>query len=285
MVTLGEAITQSSIEDAFEAVLKCCKQKKIKNLKVDRINYKLKGETPFSIISQRSKAKIIITLKLVETEESVNSTKIEIYDLNEHTVEFVPDGSFINPFQKCLKNLIPLKSKFELRFTEPNDKYSIPSDKGRKSRQKIFAVILLGAIVVIPLIGLAMPESNISKFLDEQARIEQEKAVVIDKEKEAIKLVQNYKGTDGSGSTINETIATIIVVSYAGEDIFNHPSTKFGWSAIKKYGSPEVYDVYFDWSSYDGSKTFHFLADFKNNKVWQVDDLSSTILKIVDAEG
>ena len=148
MVTRGQTIVDSPIEGVFEMVLKCCNEKKIKNLEVDIANFQLKGETPFSMISQRSKAKIIIKLKSLETEQSKNSTKIEIYDYNDHLVETVPDDSFIQPFQKCLENLIPIKSKFELDLVELKDKYSTNQTKSRKSRQKAFAVFAISLIAL-----------------------------------------------------------------------------------------------------------------------------------------
>jgi hypothetical protein len=265
-------------------VLKCCKEKNIKNLKVDRINYRLKGETPYSLIAQRSTAKIIIKLRSVETEQSKNSTQIEIYDFNDHIVELVPDSSFINSFQKCLETLIPLKSKFELDVTEYKDKDSAIRIKRKKSRQKLFAVILISAFVIIPLASLTTPESNFSKFLAEQEQNQNETFVLGEKQKEAIQIVQNYRGTDGTGSTINEAIVSIILVSYGDADIFDHPSTKYGWDSLRNIESPQVYDVYFHWKSFDGSKSFHFMVDYENNKIWPTDELSSNIINIVNSE-
>ncbi len=133
--------------------------------------------------------------------------------------------------------------------------------------------------------GSEKSQSDTPKLLKEPAQKQNEGFFLTDKEEKALRFVQNYRGTDGSGSTINEAIVTIIVVSYGGTEIFDHPKTEYGWSAIKDYFNPGVYDVYFDWISYDGEKTFHFVADSEQNRVWSTDELTSDIIKIVNSEG
>ena len=102
---------------------------------------------------------------------------------------------------------------------------------------------------------------------------------------DAIKTVQNYKGKDGTGSTLIEAIALIVQLFYFDEDIVNHPSTKMGWDALLNVELLNgIYDVYFDFKTYDRNEEFHFLVDTKSNEVWAGNSLGSEVLKLLDAD-
>ena len=103
--------------------------------------------------------------------------------------------------------------------------------------------------------------------------------------RQAIKLVQNFKGTDESGSTVTETIVSIIRIAYGGEQIFDNPSTKFSWDGLRSFTvTRNVYDVYVDFKAYDGSKEFHFIVDMDDKTIWAGDELASIILDVVESE-
>jgi len=102
----------------------------------------------------------------------------------------------------------------------------------------------------------------------------------------AIKLVQNFKGTDESGSTVTEAIVLIIRTAYGTEPIFDNPSTKFSWDGLRSFeSSGNIYDVYADFKAYDGSKEFHFIVDMDTGTIFAGNELASNILKIVESEG
>ena len=102
---------------------------------------------------------------------------------------------------------------------------------------------------------------------------------------DAIKLVQNFKGTDESGSTVTETIVLIIRTAYGSERIFDNPSTKFTWDGLRSFTTPgNIYDVYVDFKAYDGSKEFHFIVDMDDKTIWAGDELTSVILDVVESE-
>jgi len=121
---------------------------------------------------------------------------------------------------------------------------------------------------------------GIKYFSDESQDTEQPR-----KDLAAISFVQNYAGNDNSGSTVTETISAIITLAYRNEGIVNNPSTSMSWDSLPKFGSgPNIYDVYFDFKTYDGSKEFHFVADLDKEKVWAGNAIASDILKVVENE-
>jgi len=101
----------------------------------------------------------------------------------------------------------------------------------------------------------------------------------------AIKLVQDFRGTDKSGSTVTETIVSIIRIAYGNEPIFDNLSTKFSWDGLRSFETTgNSYDVYVDFKAYDGSKEFHFIVDIDTNTIWAGNELGSVILDIVESE-
>lgn len=147
--------------------------------------------------------------------------------------------------------------------------------RGLAKRSNLITIIVVFVLVwgitgLLPMIS-DLPEKSVS--------------TVSENELKAIKIVQNYKVLDGEGSTVLETIATVITLTYLGQDIANHPSTSMSWDALVniKRGFP-IYDVYFDFKTYDNKKEFHFVADVNSGQVWGSDELSVNLLQVVDNE-
>lgn len=129
-------------------------------------------------------------------------------------------------------------------------------------------------------------EPNQNKVSSQPTKSSSSKSsLVSEKELEAIRIAQNYKGKDNTGSTLTEAIALLVQLSYLNEDIINNPSTSMGWDALKsmKHGLG-IYDVYFDFKTYDRNEEFHFLVDINSKEVWAGNSLASEILKLVDTD-
>lgn len=103
--------------------------------------------------------------------------------------------------------------------------------------------------------------------------------------RQAIKLVQDFRGTDESGSTVTETVVSVIQIAYGNEPIFDNLSTKFSWDGLRSFDTPgNAYDVYIDFKAYDGNLEFHFIVDMDSKTIWAGNELASNILKVVEAE-
>jgi hypothetical protein len=144
-----------------------------------------------------------------------------------------------------------------------------------KLKKGEIAWIISGILIVVLIAAYGVKYLSNEPQKNEQSR----------KDLEAIHFVQNYAGKDNSGSTVTETISLIITLAHKNEDIVNNPSTSMGWDSLRKLGSgPNVYDVYFDFKTYDGSREFHFVADLDKKEVWAGNVLASDILKVVENE-
>lgn len=148
--------------------------------------------------------------------------------------------------------------------------------RGLAKRSNLITIIVV-FVLVWGITGLLPMVSDLS---------EKSISTVSENDLEAIKIVQNYKGQDGEGSTVLETIATVVTLTYLGQDIANHPSTSMRWDAVVNIerGFP-IYDVYFDFKTYDNKKEFHFVTDVNSGQVWGSDELSVNVLQVVDNEG
>ncbi len=120
--------------------------------------------------------------------------------------------------------------------------------------------------------------------VQEEPAIEEEEVNELMSERiEAIRLVQGYRGADETGSTIVETIVTMIVLAYPDEDILDNPGTEFGWIALWKPAlGDDVYEVRFDFKTYREETSFSFLVDLGTLEVWPANELGSDVLEIVD---
>ena len=139
-------------------------------------------------------------------------------------------------------------------------------------------IIIISFMFAISIISIPLlhESSDVDKSLD------------VDKSKDwivVIETVQNYQGNDGTGSTLIEVISIIVQVSYPKEDIVNHPLTKMSWDALPNVRTGNgIYDVYFDFKTYDQQEEFHFLFDTNTGNVWAGNSVGSDILKILDAD-
>lgn len=110
-------------------------------------------------------------------------------------------------------------------------------------------------------------------------------SLISEKGLEAIRIAQDYKGKDNSGSTVTEIIALLVQLSYLNEDIVNHPATSMGWDALQSMKHEVgIYDVYFDFKTYERSEEFHFLVNVNSEEVWSGNSLASEVLKLLDAD-
>ncbi len=100
---------------------------------------------------------------------------------------------------------------------------------------------------------------------------------------QAISLVQNYKGSSGTGYSIVQVVTLIINVAYPGEDIFGNPSTEHGWVALRDYTqNGNVWKVEFDFKTYRENVGIAWYANMDTHAVYSGDTTAKNILDIVN---
>lgn len=135
---------------------------------------------------------------------------------------------------------------------------------------------LIVTVIVIAAISLNLPDNNISPELPSFFK----GLPPSFKESEAIHLVQNYVGKDGSGYTVIQSI----MYAYDVEDIvLNSPISSGNWESKQTFNStPNVYDVLFRFQTDDGEKKFYFIADLDSKQVYAGNEIASNILQFMD---
>lgn len=122
------------------------------------------------------------------------------------------------------------------------------------------------------------------RIQEEREKTEQEKK--LDTEEEVLEFIQNYKGKDNTGLTLDETLGTLMNVLYPGEDILSSPSTTGYYVASRDYDK-EISDRYWKVEvkiqTYRETTYFEWIIDTETNLVYPGDELSKSVLDILDS--
>lgn len=130
-----------------------------------------------------------------------------------------------------------------------------------------FIIIVIGAI--------ANSSSNTSTNTDSSN--------VINQDKQAISLVQNYKGSNGNGLSIAQIITFIIVAAYPNENILDNPSTQHGWIALRDYDQQgNVWKVEFDFKTYRENVGIVWFVNMDTHSVYSGDTTAKNILDMTN---
>ena len=110
--------------------------------------------------------------------------------------------------------------------------------------------------------------------------------IKLDTEEEVLEFIQNYRGKDNVGLTLDELLITLMNAAYPGEDILSSPSTTGYYIASQDYDK-EISDRYWKVEimieTYRETVYFEWVVDTETNLVYPGDDESKSVLDILDA--
>lgn len=122
------------------------------------------------------------------------------------------------------------------------------------------------------------------RIQEEIKKAEQEKK--LNTEEEVLKFIQNYKGKDNAGLTLDETLGTLMNAAYPGEDILSSPSTTGYYIASRDY-EKEISDRYWKVEvkiqTYRETSYFEWIVDTETNSVHPGDEGGKSVLDILDS--
>jgi hypothetical protein len=152
-------------------------------------------------------------------------------------------------------------------------------DGGFSLKQKVVAITLVAMIAAI----IASVTSNDTEENVQKSAYD----IELEKQQEAIKAVAEYRGKDGKGETLLETLSVIINVTYSNEDIFENPSTQVDWYAFEDpmIRDKSVYKVGFVFETYRESVEYIWYYDPSTKQISAGDKHAKSILDTLDAFG
>jgi len=121
----------------------------------------------------------------------------------------------------------------------------------------IFSIAGLSVIIIIASIFLLGP------IQDNNNSVETEQ-----KEKQAIEIVQSYRGIDGKGENMLDAFRAAFDEVYPGEDIVGHPGTKIFWSAFEDIPFSNTYQVHLEIKTPQENSLFVWKVNLDDKKVW-----------------
>ncbi|HET6517574.1 MAG TPA: hypothetical protein VFG25_05065 [Nitrosopumilaceae archaeon] len=158
---------------------------------------------------------------------------------------------------------------------------------------RVYIAGIIAAVVMAGIIGIVgfSNDSDIKKnsktrtILEENPEIELHNAAeeLTEKEKLAIKLVQQHNGQDGEGENIAYLLGKIISSKYS-DDLIYDPETDLGWSAYEDPDNPELYGVAFDFKSDIDDFSFLWYVDLQDKVIYAVGGGAQELLNIVDSK-
>lgn len=155
------------------------------------------------------------------------------------------------------------------------------------------AIAVIGGIVIVGVIfsilayqgvlpnDIFTSKESVTLKENPQIEIHDTDEELTDKEKQAIKTVQNFKGDDNDGKTIVQTLGEIISSKYSGE--LEKPDTKIGWSAYTDPDKPDVQGVVFTFESANDEFSFLWYVDGETDTIIPVGDGTKKLMDVLNS--
>ena len=109
--------------------------------------------------------------------------------------------------------------------------------------------------------------------------------IKLDTEEKVLEFIQNYKGKENAGLTLDETLGTLMNAAYPGEDILSSLSTTGYYVASRDYDK-EISDRYWKVEvmieTYRETVYFEWVVDTDTNLIYPGDEGSKSVLDILD---
>ena len=135
----------------------------------------------------------------------------------------------------------------------------------------IFPISVLSVVIIIASIFLLDPIQD----TDNSNELE-------NKEKQAIEIVQSYRGVDGKGETMLDAFRTAFEKVYPGQDVLLHPGTKVSWKAFEDFPFSNTYQVQIEIKTIREDSIFIWKVNLDDKKVWSTQAGAQNMLNMLD---
>ena len=121
----------------------------------------------------------------------------------------------------------------------------------------IFSIVGLSIIIIIASIFLLDPIQDNNKSVETEQ-----------KEKQAIEIVQSYRGIDEKGENMLDAFRVAFDEVYPGQDILRKPDTKVFWRAFADPPFSNTYQVHLEIKTNQEDSVFIWKVNLDDKKVW-----------------
>lgn len=147
-----------------------------------------------------------------------------------------------------------------------------------------YAVIIVLIVIIVGGVMFLLPsEPEAKQNISEKAKPSEE--TKSSSEEKVWKFIENYKGKDNSGLTLNETIVVVMEGMYPGENILASPSTAVHVLVLNDYRK-EVSDRYWkveiNIDTYREEVHLEWIVDTETNSLYPANEVSKSVLDILD---
>ena len=133
----------------------------------------------------------------------------------------------------------------------------------------IFPTIGLVIVIIIGIIFISIQEPDNS--------IQKENL-----EKQAIEIIQSYRGTDGQGENMLDVFRTAFDRVYPDENIAVHPDSKISWRAFEDPPFSNTYQVQFEIKTIQEYSFYIWHVNLDSEKIWSNQEAGRGMLWILD---
>lgn len=133
----------------------------------------------------------------------------------------------------------------------------------------IFPTIGLVIVIIIGIIFISIQEPDTS--------IQKENL-----EKQAIEIIQSYRGADGRGESMLDVFRTAFDRVYPDEDITVHPDSKISWRAFEDPPFSNTYQVQFEIKTFQEHSFYIWHVNLDSEKIWSNQEAGRGMLRILD---
>ncbi len=133
----------------------------------------------------------------------------------------------------------------------------------------IFPTIGLVIVIIIGIIFISIQEPDNS--------IQKENL-----EKQAIEIIQSYRGTDGQGENMLDVFRTAFDRVYPDENIAVHPDSKISWRAFEDPPLSNTYQVQFEIKTFQEHSFYIWHVNLDSEKIWSNQEAGRGMLRILE---
>ena len=133
----------------------------------------------------------------------------------------------------------------------------------------IFPTIGLVIVIIIGIIFISIQEPDNS--------IQKENL-----EKQAIEIIQSYRGADDQGENMLDVFRTAFDRVYPDEDITVHPDSKISWRAFEDPPFSNTYQVQFEIKTFQEHSFYIWHVNLDSEKIWSNQEAGRQMLRILD---
>jgi len=101
-------------------------------------------------------------------------------------------------------------------------------------------------------------------------------------EKQAIEIIQSYRGTDGQGENMLDVFRTAFDRVYPDEDIAVHPDSKISWRAFEDPPLSNTYQVQFEIKTIQEHSFYIWHVNLESEKIWSNQEAGRGMLRILE---